>query len=98
VEQLEIKVFPDSGVEFNTHEQVVDPRVGEFAVFAVGREQVSFDEGEEGEEVAVAVGGDEKTTPVIVYEGGGEQAQADGDTKVKTVGNEPGKKTVDLIF
>jgi hypothetical protein len=97
VEELEVKVFAETRVELDTHEEIVDERAGELAVGGVGGEEVGLDVAEEGEEVSVGVGGDQKTTPVVVDNRQLPPAKVEAAGSVDSMGDDPGQQSVDLF-
>lgn len=96
VEELEVKVLSETGVELDTHEEIVDERARELAVGSVRGEQVRLDVAEEGQEVSVHVGSKKETAPVVVDDGQLPPAKVEAASSVDGVGDDPGKKTVDL--
>lgn len=97
VEKLEVKVFAETGVELDTHEEIVDERAGELAVGGVGGEEVGLDVAEEGEEVSVGVGGDQETTPVVVDNRQLPPAKVEATGSVDRMGDDPCQQSVDLF-
>lgn len=97
VEELEVKVLAETGVELDTHEKIVDEGTGELAVGGVRGEEVSLDVAEEGEEVSVGVGSDQETTPVVVDNRQLPPAKVETAGSVDSVRDDPCQQSVDLF-
>lgn len=96
VEELEVKVLADTGVELDSHEEIVDKRARELAVGSVGGEVMCLEVAEEGQEVSVQVGGNQETSPVVVDNGQLPPAKVKATSSVNGVRDDPSKQSIDL--
>jgi len=96
VEQLEVKVLADTGVELDTHQEIVDERARELAVGSVGWEVVCLEVAEESQEVSVQVGRDQETSPVVLDDGQFPPAKVQATSSVNDVRDGPGEQSIDL--
>ena len=97
VEELEVEELAETGVELDTHKEIIDERTRELAIGRVRGEGVGLDVAEKGQEVSVQVGGNQKTTPVVVNDRQLPPAKVKTTGSVDGVGDDPGEQAVDLF-
>lgn len=77
-EELEVEILADTGVELNSHENVIENRVGKLAILRVGGEETGLDVGNHGQRKTSDGGPNEEGAPMVVDDRGLEE------TKVRT--------------